>query len=116
MHALNPYREWGWQRGMAYSHGQKLKVELPQLASQLTGEDYLSPDQGMSKLVKLRNQKLSGDQEQYGVDGRHAELSELCAGPFNSSSDKLRSQVTKDRVKWMDATSHHYFQQRRPAT
>ena len=32
---------------MAYSMGQKLKAELPQLASQLTGEDYLSPDQGM---------------------------------------------------------------------
>ena len=102
MHALNPYRSWGWSRGMAYSMGQKLKVELPQLASQLTGEDYLSPDQGMSKLVKLRNEKLQELQDQYGVTEDTPSYQNYVLEPFNKGSDALTSQVTKDRVKWMD--------------
>lgn len=103
MHALNPYRRWGWERGMAYSMGQKLKIELPQLASQLTGQDYLSPDQGMSKLVQLRNEKLLELQEQYGVTEDTPSYQNYVLEPFNKASDALTSQVTKDRVTWMDS-------------
>ena len=102
MHALNPYREWGWQRGMAYSAGQKLKLEIPALAGELTGADYLSPDQGMGRMIQLRNQKLQEISEQYGVDENTPSYQNYVLRPFNSSSDKLRSQVMSDRVKWMD--------------
>ena len=103
MHALNPYREWGWKRGMTYSLGQKLKTELPQLAGQLTGEDYLSPDQGMGKLVKLRSEKLQEMQGLYGVSENDPSYQNYVLEPFNKASDALTSQVTKDRVKWMDS-------------
>ena len=106
MHALNPYRRWGWERGMAYSMGQKLKIELPQLASQLTGQDYLSPDQGMSKLVQPRNEKLLELQEQYGVTEDTPSYQNYVLEPFNKASDALTSQVTKDRVTWMDPNRH----------
>ena len=103
MHALNPYREWGWKRGMTYSLGQKLKTELPQLATQLTGEDYLAPDQGMGKLVQLRGEKLAELQEMYGVSENDPSYQNYVLEPFNKASDALTSQVTKDRVKWMDS-------------
>lgn len=102
MHILNPYREWGWQRGMAYSAGQKLKVELPQIAAQLTAADYMAPDQGMGRMIELRNQKLEEINQQYGVDENTPSYQNYVLRPFNSSSDKLRSQVMSDRVKWMD--------------
>ncbi len=102
MHALNPYREWGWQRGMAYSAGQKLKLEIPALAGELTGADYLSPDQGMGRMIQLRNKKLDEINRQYGVDENTPSYQNYVLRPFNSASDKLRSQVMSDRVKWMD--------------
>ena len=102
MHVLNPYREWGWLRGMAYSAGQKLKLEVPALAGELTGADYLSPDQGMGRMIQLRNQKLQEISEQYGVDENTPSYQNYVLRPFNSASDKLRTQVMSDRVKWMD--------------
>ena len=103
MHQLNPYRSWGWQRGMAYSMGQKLKTELPTLAADMTAEDYLSPDQGMSKLMQLRNAKLQQMSQMYGVSEDTPSYQNYVLKPFNQGSDSLTSQVMKDRVKWMDA-------------
>ena len=103
MHALNPYREWGWKRGMNYSLGQKLKTELPQLSSQLTGEDYLAADQGMGKLVQLRSEKLAELQGLYGVSESDPSYQNYVLEPFNKASDALTTQVTNDRVKWLDA-------------
>lgn len=103
MHALNPYRDWGWKRGMNYSLGQKLKTELPQLASQLTGEDYLAADQGMGKLVQLRSEKLAELQGLYGVSENDPSYQNYVLEPFNKASDALTTQVTNDRVKWLDA-------------
>jgi len=102
MHALNPYREWGWKRGMTYSLGQKLKVELPKLAAQISPEDYLSGDQGMSKMVQLRSEKLNELKDLYGVDEGDPSFQSNVLQPFNKASDALTSQVVKDRVKWLD--------------
>ena len=103
MHQLNPYRSWGWQRGMAYSMGQKLKTELPTLAADMSAEDYLSPDQGMSKLMQLRNAKLQQMSQMYGVSEDTPSYQNYVLKPFNQGSDSLTSQVMKDRVKWMDS-------------
>ena len=102
MHALNPYRSWGWQRGMAYSMGQKLKQELPRLAEQLTANDYMAEDNGMGRLVELRNAKFAELQQVYGVDENTPSYQNYVLEPFNKGSDALTTKVTNDRVKWMD--------------
>ena len=56
-----------------------------------------------SKLVKLRNEKLAELQEQYGVTEDTPSYQNYVLEPFNKGLDALTTQVTKDRVTWMDS-------------
>ena len=103
MNLLNPYRQIGYQRGMAKRAGQEIELGMAgYVASRADELDYNSPDQGFAALQQIRAAYTNQVLEKYGVDAGSPGFSKYTAPRIEKASDAVAQSLQKDRVTWLD--------------
>ena len=109
MNLLNPYRQIGYQRGMAKRAGQEIRFGMAQYVLQNSSEvDYTAPDQGFAALQQIRADFTNQVLNKYGVDSNSPGFTKYTAPQIERASDQVAQRLQEDRAQWFD--------QQKPAT
>ena len=102
MNLLNPYRQIGYQRGMAKRAGQEIEVNMASYVAQNGNFDYNTPDQGFAELQRVRAEFTNSVLEKYGVNSSTPGYSKYVAPRVEKASDAVAQTLQKDRADYLD--------------
>jgi len=106
MALLNPYRQMGFERGMAKMAGAEIAMGLPAYIEQ-RGHliDALAPDQGQGAVRKLTDEYSAQLMQRYGLTAETPAFQRFAAPEIEKAREKIGLQIAKDRKDLLDQKS-----------
>jgi hypothetical protein len=105
MALLNPYRQVGYERGMAKVAGGEVAIGLPDAIQQRAGElqdAYLAPDQGQGLARRIADEYSAKLMERYGLTAESPAFQRFVAPEVEKAREKVGLQIAKDRQDYLD--------------
>ena len=103
MALLNPYRQVGYERGLAKVAGGEVAIGLPAAIQQRAGEiDYLAPDQGQGQVRRIADEYSTKLMERYGLTAESPVFQRYVAPEVEKAREKVGLQLAKDRQEFLD--------------
>jgi len=104
MALLNPYRQVGYERGLAKVAGGEVAIGLPEAIRQRIREiDYLAPDQGQGQVRRIADEYSTKLMERYGLTAESPVFQRYVAPEVEKAREKVGLQIAKDRQEFLDA-------------
>jgi len=104
MALLNPYRQVGYERGLAKVAGGEVAIGLPEAIRQRIREiDYLAPDQGQGQVRRIADEYSTKLMERYGLTAESPVFQRYVAPEVEKAREKVGLQIAKDRQEYLDA-------------
>jgi hypothetical protein len=104
MALLNPYKQMGYERGLAKVAGGEVAIGLPNAIQQRAGEiDYLAPDQGQGQVRRIADEYSAKLMERYGLTAESPVFQRFVAPEVEKAREKVGLQIAKDRQEFLDA-------------
>jgi hypothetical protein len=106
MALLNPYRQIGYERGLAKLAGSKVAIGLPNAIQQRAGEiDYMAPDQGQGQVRRIADEYSSQLMKDAGLTAENPAFQRFVAPEIEKAREKVGLQIAKDRQDYLDTKS-----------
>jgi hypothetical protein len=104
MALLNPYRQVGYERGLAKVAGGEVAIGLPEAIRQRISEiDYLAPDQGQGQVRRIADEYSTKLMTNYGLTAESPAFQRYVAPEIEKAREKVGLQIAKDRQEYLDA-------------
>jgi hypothetical protein len=104
MALLNPYRQVGYERGLAKVAGGEVAIGLPEAIRQRIREiDYLAPDQGQGQVRRIADEYSTKLMTNYGLTAESPAFQRYVAPEIEKAREKVGLQIAKDRQEYLDA-------------
>jgi len=103
---LNPYRQMGYERGIAKVAGGEVAIGLPDAIRQRSGEiDYLAPDQGQGAVRRITSEYTFGLMSRYGLTAENPAFQRFVAPEVERAREKAGLELAEDRQKFLNTST-----------